>query len=301
MVTAPETRPSPLAAVQRAARCDSTADAALLLAAAGLPVFPWRQGDRRPRTDQVLTGASSDLDRVQWWWHRHPTANIALPTGAGSGIDVVEVDTRDGGSGFPAIRAAHKAGLINGWGLMVATPSSGLHVYFPHAPGTEQRSWTGIGVPVDFRSDGRYVVVPPSRVLEPVGRPAAYRSIMVARHAVAPVDAAALRQFVEPSRRDRFSSAWAAPDATAGPAVLATWLASRPYDGRNRRLSWAARRMAEQTIEQTVASAFTQPAPLRAPTRTPRAAPERARAVPAPDPMTRPGGPDRRPPEVVSL
>jgi hypothetical protein len=324
MVTAPETRPSPLAAVQRAARCDSTADAALLLAASGLPVFPWRQGDRRPRTDQVLTGASSDLDRVRWWWHRYPTANIALPTGAGSGIDVVEIDTSDGGSGFPAIRAAHEAGLINGWGLMVATPSSGLHLYFPHAPGSKQRSWTGIGVQVDFRSDGRSVVVPPSRVLEPVGRPAAYRSIMVARHAVAPVDAAALRQLVEPSRRDRFSSAWAAPDATAGPAVLATWLASRPYDGRNRRLSWAARRMAEhgfdrtstlallgpaahhtgmdeQTIEQTVASAFTQPAPLRAPTRTPRAAPERARAVPAPDPMTRLGGPDRRPPEVVSL
>jgi hypothetical protein len=207
---------------------------------------------------------------------------------------------------------------------MVATPAAGLHLYFPHAPGTERRSWSGIGVQVDFHSDGGYVVVPPSRVLDPAGRPATYQSIMGARHAVAPVDAAALRHLVEPSRPDRFRSTWAAPDATAGPAVLATWLASRPYDGRYRRLSWAARRMAEhgfdhtstltllgpaahhtgmdeQTIERTVAFAFTQPAPMRAPARTPRATAERARAVPAPDPMTRPGGPDHRPPEVVSL
>ncbi|WP_454859674.1 bifunctional DNA primase/polymerase [Promicromonospora soli] len=324
MDTTPDLWPRPLAAVQRAAGRDTVADAAVLLAAAGVPVFPCRPGEERPRTPRGVADASRDPDRVAWWWSRYPTANIGMPTGAASGIDVVDVGARDGGSGFPAVRAAQRAGLVDGWGLMVATPARGLQLYFPHAPGSEQRSWSGIGVQVDFRGEGGYVVVPPSLALDDADRPVAYRPIMVARHRAAPVDAAALRQLVEPSRPHRFSSAWAAPDATAGPAVLATWLASRPYDGRSRRLSWAARRMAEhgfdrtstltllgpaahhtgmdeQTIEQTVASAFRQPAPLRAPARAARAAAELARAVPAPDPMTRPGGPDRRPPEVVSL
>lgn len=324
MDTTPELRSRPLAAVQRAADHDTVADAAVLLAAAGVPVFPCRPGDTRPRTPRGAADASIDPDRVGWWWSRYPTANIGVPTGATSGIDVVEVGARDGVSGFPAIRAARETGGMDGWGLMVATPAGGMHLYFPHASETGQRSWSGIGVQVDFHGDGGYVVVPPSLVLDAASRPVAYRSVMVARHATAPVDAIALRQLVEPSRPHRFSSAWAAPDATAGPAVLATWMASRPFDGRSRRLSWAARRMAEhgfdrtstmallgpaahhtgmdeQTIEQTVASAFRQPAPLRVPARAARVAAGLVRAVPAPDPMIRPGGPDRRPPEVVSL
>lgn len=328
MDTTPETRPGPLAQFQRAARCDTTRDAALLLAAAGVPVFPCRPGDARPRTPRGIADASTDPDRVASWWGRYPTANIGVPTGSASGIDVVDVTTHHGATGYPAIRAARAAGLIDGWALIVATPAGGAQLYFPHAPGSEQRSWTGIGVQVSFHGKGSYVLVPPSLVLGVDNRPAVYRQVMTAYHAPGPVDAAALRQLVEPSRPDAFKRAWAAPDASAGPDVLATWLASRPYDGRQRRLSWAARRMVEHgfdhastlrllgpaalrtgmdehTIRRTITAAFRphtqEPNSTRA-TPTP-ALPLRAHAsAPSvPDRVPGAGGRHNQPEEVVSL
>ncbi|WP_423464220.1 bifunctional DNA primase/polymerase [Promicromonospora sp. MS192] len=249
MDTTPATRPGPLAELQRAARCDTTRDAALLLAGAGVPVFPCRPGDTRPRTTRGTADASTDVDRVASWWARYPTANLGVPTGSSSGVDVVEVTARHGASGYPAIRAARAAGLIDGWAFMVATPAGGAQLYFPHAPRTGQRSWTGIGVQVSFHGEGSHVLVPPSLVLDADNQPATYRPVMTGRYTPGPVDAAALRRLVEPSRPDGFKTAWAAPDASAGPDVLATWVASRPYDGRQRRLSWAAHRLAEHGFD----------------------------------------------------
>jgi hypothetical protein len=251
MDTTPETRlsPGPLAQVQRAARCDNLPDAALLLAASGVPVFPCRPGDTRPLTPRGVADASTDPDRVASWWARFPTANIGVPTGSASGLDVLEITAHHGSSGYRAIRAARAAGLIDGWELMVATPAGGTHLYFPHTPGSEQRSWTGIGVQVSFHGENSHVLVAPSVVLDTDNQLAGYRPVMAGHHTPRPVDAAELRRFVEPSRPDGFKTAWAAPDASAGPGVLATWLASRPFDGRQRRLSWAARRMAEHGFD----------------------------------------------------
>ena len=89
--------------------------AALSYAMAGLPVFPChgpvsggscscgRPGcasvGKHPRTEHGFHDATTDLERVRDWWGEHPGSNIGVPTGALSGLVVLDVDVRDGGRG----------------------------------------------------------------------------------------------------------------------------------------------------------------------------------------------------------
>lgn len=246
-----DTNPSPdLAPLQRvhvAAGMRTAREAAQVLAAAGVPVFPCAVGAKRPLTRRGFHDASTDPDRVAWWWRQHPTANLAIPTGAASGIDVVDVDKHGGDTGFPALRRATAEGLVDGWGHAIATPSGGLHLYFPHAPGVEQRSWASPTAHVDFRGDGGYVVVPPSIVVVPDGRPIPYRFSVAFQNNPAPVNAVALRRFLDPPRR--LGNLAMVPSDGADPDRLAAWVASRPEGGRNQGLFWAACRMVEHGFD----------------------------------------------------
>ena len=103
-------------------------------------------------------------DRVQTWWRRNPAANIGIPTGARSGVLVVDVDVHGTHSGYAAFDRARTARLVDAWGWLTRTPSGGLHAYFPAIRGVEQRSWQVPGQHIDFRGDGGYVIAPPSRI-----------------------------------------------------------------------------------------------------------------------------------------
>lgn len=96
--------------------------AARHLARAGVPVFPCVPLGKQPLTRRGFLDASTDLGRVAQWWDRWPEANIAMPTGAPSGIVVVDVDVHASGSGFDAFERASSAGLVDGWAWMVRTP-----------------------------------------------------------------------------------------------------------------------------------------------------------------------------------
>ena len=48
---------------------------------------------------------------VRHWWQRNPEANIGLPTGALTGLLVVDVDVHPGGSGYDAFERSRAAGL----------------------------------------------------------------------------------------------------------------------------------------------------------------------------------------------
>jgi len=139
---------------------DAAVTAALRLAAAGRPVFPCVPHAKRPLTRHGLLDATTDPDRIRTWWRRWPTANLAVRTGAGS-VDVLDVDVRPGGSGYPAYNRLKRAGLLVGYTAAVATPSSGLHLYFP---GTAQPSSRLPDHHLDLKAAGGYVLVPPSVV-----------------------------------------------------------------------------------------------------------------------------------------
>lgn len=229
--------------MRRVAAETTLADAALRYANLGISVFPCVPGGKQPLTPNGFHDATSSARMVAYWWRRHPEANIGLPTGGTTGVVVLDIDVHNGESGYPAFERSRSAGLANGWGWLVRTPSGGLHAYFPATPDVEQRCWQVPTAHVDFRGDGGYVVAPPSRV-EVAGHPAPYSVIAVARHPAQGLDATALRQLLEPPRRFR-----PPPDRPAvgcRPDRLAAWVASRPEGGRNGGLFWAACEMVRQ-------------------------------------------------------
>jgi len=221
------------------------ATAAELLGARGIPVFPCVPGGKRPLTAHGFLDASADPDVINFWWRRQPDANIGVPTGAAGGIDVVDVDVHKTGSGYAAFEHARRAGFVEGWAWLVRTPSGGLHAYFLRTTEREQRSWQVPTKHIDFRGDGGYIIVPPSRVTVEDGVTRSYRPIAVAEHHNPwSVDANGLRGFLDPPRPMRPSTDITA--VGAHPDKLAAWVASRPEGGRNGGLFWAACRMAEE-------------------------------------------------------
>lgn len=210
-----------------------------------IPVFPCASGGKRPLTTHGFQDASTHPASIGSWWKRWPDANIGIPTGAASGVDVVDVDVHSTGTGFPAFEQARRAGFVESWAWLVRTPSGGAHAYFLRGTASEQRSWQVPGKHIDFRGDGGYIIVPPSCVTGDDGVSRLYRQIAIAEdHQPGPVDAAGLRGFLDPPRPMRPPNDM--PVIGSRPDRLAAWVTSRPEGGRNGGLFWAACRMAEE-------------------------------------------------------
>ena len=226
----------------------SLAQAAQAYAAVGLAVFPCAPGAKRPLTRHGFTDATTDLGQIARWWRRWPQANIGLPTGRHGGFDVLDVDVHPGGSGFPALRRARQAGQVGGWAALIRSPSGGVHLYFPVGQEDGQPSWAIPQAHMDFRGVGGYVIAPPSQVTDEHGRSRGYRLIATTRQ-TEPLDASALRHFVDPPRPR--PAVW---PRVAGPGRsgerLGAWLAEQPEGNRNRALFWAACRQAEAGVPQ---------------------------------------------------
>ncbi len=238
-----------LAALIRVDRTPNLAAAARSLAAAGVPLFPCEAGGKRPLTRRGFLDASSDPGQVAAWWSRTPDANIGLPTGARSGVVVVDVDVHGPVDGRTAWRRASEAGLVDGAGLLVRTPTGGAHAYFPTTSGTEQRSWQAASAGVDFRGDGGYIIAPPSRRTID-GTLRRYEITDLAAHSIGPINAARLRDFLDP-RPDPPTRNGDGATATVDAERLAAWVAGRGEGERNRGLFWAACRLAENGTPPT--------------------------------------------------
>lgn len=106
--------------------------------------------------------ASAERASIDRWWQRWPVANVAVRTGAVSGLVVVDVDPGHGGDATLAELLERHGPLPAG--ALVHTGSGGRHLYFAH-PGGVVRNDTGrrLGPGLDVRGDGGYVIAPPSR------------------------------------------------------------------------------------------------------------------------------------------
>lgn len=239
--------------------------AATQLAEAGAPVFPCVPGGKRPLTEHGFHEATTDVEQVSSWWRHSPGANIGVPTGQTSGVEVVDVDRKAAGSGFAAFDRARAEGLVPGWLAVVRTPSGGAHFYFPADPARPQPSWQAAKAHVDFRGAGGYVVVPPSTVQTDAGR-GRYELIDRAQAEAAPVDAARLRDFIDPRPEPAFRPDGMARASTRADDAerLAGWVAALGEGERNRGLFWAACRLAEAGIPPAVTLDALGPAAERA-------------------------------------
>lgn len=242
-----EAREAKLMVFANAARL-SLARAAAAYAAAGVAVFPCVPGTKRPLTRHGFTEASTDPQRIAWWWLRWPEANIGVPTGRPAGFDVLDVDVHRSGSGFGALRRARQAGMVDGCAALVRSPSGGVHLYFPGSEDRPQASWALPRAHVDFRGVGGYVIGPPSRVLTGDGRRRGYALLAIGRDPH-PLDAGALHRLLAPApRRPRARSAVDRPGRSG--ERLAAWLEFQPEGNRNRALFWAACRQAEAGVPE---------------------------------------------------
>lgn len=223
----------------------SLADAARHYVSLGVPVFPCVPGEKRPLVAHGFKDATTELTRVEAWWRRWPEANIGIPTGPASGIEVVDVDVKgDLPRGPASWQHATLAGLLDGWAAQVVTPSGGLHAYFP-AAAAEQRSWASGAAQLDFRGTAGYAIAPPSRIVVD-GHETAYELLDLAAGEVRPVDADALREFLDPRPVQTVR-----PDARFRGTLeeraqrIAGWLAWQGEGERNAGLFWASCRLAE--------------------------------------------------------
>lgn len=220
----------------------STHDAALAFARAGTPIFPCAMEGKRPLTRSGFHDASCDVDLVRAWWSRWPNANIGMPTGSSSGIDVVDIDVAGEASGFSEFERAVTAGHIEGELARVRTPSGGLHVYFPAVPSRPQRCWQAATAHIDFRGAGGYVLVPPSMLATDRGR-VTYRLFSLSAANARPVDAESLRHFIDP--RPAASAKRIGANTSPDLERLAVWVSRLQEGERNHGLFWAACRLAE--------------------------------------------------------
>lgn len=215
-------------------------------AEAAVPVFPCVPGDKRPLIERGFHAATTDTGQVAAWWRRWPAANIGVPTGAASGLVVVDVDVHGPADGRGNFDRAAAAGMVGGWEVLVRTPTRGMHAYYPATPGVEQRSWQAGRAGVDFRGDGGYIIVPPSaRTID--GATALYRVAEVGDGAARTVDGKALRDFLDPRPEPRSRPASWDPVGLEDAERLARWLGQQETD-RNLKLFWASCRLAEAGV-----------------------------------------------------
>jgi hypothetical protein len=210
-------------------RPNPTLAAALRYAAADWPVFPCLTGEKVPATKHGFLDATTDPDKITWWWSRHPDRNLAIATGL-PGPDVLDVDVRADGSGFAAFNWLRRAGLLDGASAYVRTPSGGLHAYFT---GSEQGNGRLPAQHLDFRSRGGYILAPPSHV---GGKP---YELLKHQEGQAGLDWAAVTRLLDPQPQHRPEPA---ADRPADASRLAGWVARLREGNRNDGLFWAANR-----------------------------------------------------------
>ena len=130
-----------------------TLDAALALAAEGKPVFPCG-ANKAPLTPNGFRDATTDATKITRWWQENPDALIGMPTGATSGLSVLDVDKKDGKQGLEWLKInEHRLPPTKS----VKTRSGGVHIFFRHATGLRSSAGS-IANGVDIRGDAGYVI-----------------------------------------------------------------------------------------------------------------------------------------------
>jgi putative DNA primase/helicase len=131
-------------------------------------ILPCRPGEKLPIIKEWQERATTDREQIARWWQQWPDANIAVATGPGSRLFVLDVDGVEGERSLVALERQHgdvpetycqqQTGSGEGWQAFFAWPIDR----------TIRNSAGKLGAGLDIRGDGGYVVLPPS--VHPSGR-----------------------------------------------------------------------------------------------------------------------------------
>ena len=133
----------------------STLDAALEYLDRGFSVIPVKRSDKRPyiKWEEFQKRLPTE-DELYRWWSVWPDANVAIITGAISGLWVVDAD---GPAGIDWMTAnLPKTGVYS-------ITSKGLHALYLTPKGVVVRNAVRLAPEVDIRGEGGYFVAPPSK------------------------------------------------------------------------------------------------------------------------------------------
>jgi hypothetical protein len=139
-------------------------DAALHYAARNWPVFPCkRYPDKAPLTEHGFKDATTDRAQIRDWWTTWSDALLGVPTGAAIGFVVLDVDTKRGIDGWKTLAELEGCPIPPAVPTVI-TASGGAHLYYQRPEGgfrnTGGQGGRGIGIGLDWRADGGYVIVP---------------------------------------------------------------------------------------------------------------------------------------------
>jgi Bifunctional DNA primase/polymerase, N-terminal len=119
----------------------------------------------------ILTGwperATTDPTMIDRWWGRSPQANIAVATGAASGILVLDVDGPEGEQSLANLERKH-APLPELYPMQwTGGGRGGWQAFFPYPEGPSIGNSAGrLGPKLDTRGDRGFVLLPPSRTAQ---------------------------------------------------------------------------------------------------------------------------------------
>ena len=156
--------------LQSAQTVSACGAAALRYAALGWEVFPAPAGQKKSHKSEEHSGAkwgkTTNPEEIRRDFRKWPNANVAIVTGATSGIFVVEADTVEGHGvdGLASIKALEAENGPFPETRMAVSPSGSIHRYYGH-PGADiyiKNSTSEIAPGVDVRGDGGMVIAPPS-------------------------------------------------------------------------------------------------------------------------------------------
>ena len=134
--------------------------AALSYARRGWYVFPCQPHSKVPATAHGFKDATRDEVQISEWWAEDPGYNVAIATGEVSGIFVLDVDEKPGRSIEEALAVFPKLPDVL---PTVRTGGGGLQYFFQYPAGSNLSISGGrLGVGIDTRGNGGYVVAPPS-------------------------------------------------------------------------------------------------------------------------------------------
>jgi hypothetical protein len=115
---------------------------------------------KHPACAHGFFDATLDATVISGW---RPGSNVAIATGAASGLFVIDIDPRNGGwTTLAALEREHGAFPRD---AVVVTGGGGLHLYYPYPRSGEPIGSCGnaLGQGIDLKGDGGYVIAPPSR------------------------------------------------------------------------------------------------------------------------------------------
>jgi len=135
-------------------------NAALQYAAMGWHVFPCSPNTKIPfKNSNGVKDATTNAQKIQEWWKKHPNANIALACGEKSGVYTADIDydPEEGENGWEDLKEFPELPIT----VKQRTPRGGAHFLFC-AGDTPPRSKNKIRPGIDIRGDGYYIMLSPS-------------------------------------------------------------------------------------------------------------------------------------------